>query len=118
MRTSGKRWSTQVRTPLKTPASVTGGLLVTAMSDPLRVFADHDHRVARIAVRGDHEVLRRGRALEDARGEGEARGGAGKAVAPRPFCSHFRSRAAIPLQGGRATQGRAKRRRPRIIGLS
>src|SRR5258708_12552912 len=90
MRPSGKRWSTQVRTPLKTPASVTGGLLVTAMSDPLRVFADHDHRVARIAVRGDHEVLRRGRALEDARGEVEARVVAGTVVAPPPFAAHLR----------------------------
>src|SRR5260221_1239533 len=97
MRTSGKRWSTQVRTPLKTPAAVTGGLLVTAMSDPLRVFADHDHRVARIAVRGDHEVLRRGRALEDARGEVEARVVAGTGVTPRPFRAHVGGRPPPPL---------------------
>src|SRR5258707_11020886 len=116
MRTSGKRWSTQVRTPLKTPASVTGGLLVTAMSDPLRVFADHDHRVARIAVRGDHEVLRRGRALEDARGEVEARVVAGAVVAPPPFGAHVGGRADLLLEGRRATQGGGKPRRPGIVG--
>src|SRR4051812_48134457 len=104
--TSGKRWSTQVRRPLNRPASVTGGLLRTAMSGSLRVFADHHHRVvrARKVVRRHRHVAGGRGALEHARGKVEARVVARAVVAAGPFGAHVRGGADLLLERGRAAE--------------
>src|SRR5688572_26946567 len=91
--------------PLNGPASVTGGLgCIAAMSGPLRVFADHEHRVAGVTVRRDGQVGRRGRSLEDAGRKVETRVVAGAVVAPRPVASHVRGGADLLLEGRGAAQ--------------
>src|SRR6516225_8079541 len=109
METIGKRWSTQVRTPLSGPMPVTGGLFIAAMASGSlrRIRADHDHGFGLEVVRRDHEVLRRGRALEDAAGEVEARAVAGAVVAARPGGSHVGVGPDLLLEVGRAAQVRA-----------
>src|SRR5438477_13128651 len=95
---SGKRWSAQVRIPLKGPAPVTGALSAAAMSGSLRVFADHEDGVAGVAMRRNGEVGRGGRALEHPRGEIEARVVARAVIAARPVGTHVRRRADFLLE--------------------
>src|SRR4051812_3061175 len=103
---SGKRWSTQVSTPLKGPAPVTGSFFsVAAMSGPLaRVFADHHDVRALVAVGRDLEVDGRGRALHHAAGQVEARAVARAEVAAGPVRAHVRGRADLLLEVRRAAQ--------------
>src|SRR5687767_476648 len=78
------------------------------MSGPLGVFADHDRAaVGREAVRWDGHVRRRRRALEDARGQVEARVVARAVVPAGPVGAHVRGRSHLLLEGGGAAEVRA-----------
>src|SRR5690348_5687544 len=104
--------------PLNGPAPVTGGFSVAAIGlCSFRVFAHHDDGVGLVVVRGNHEVLRGGRALEDARGEVEARAVARAVVAARPARTHVRGRAHFLLEVRRAAEVRAYAHRDEVLGL-